>query len=184
MPVKFGKPISIVDANIMFKTLQDIKNRSRQKIEAALADDPEALAYYTSPEVAFAFSKAEMTRLVNILNNLDDDAAGLLFYNGIRTDKKGVQSPTIMSFAYNTFIGSEEGAAEKIAVITAADKQEIEYSATKQAFIEAQSQKIITSLQKDGGEHPGGGGGGTGTGAVQADYIPLSFNTLQVSMPE
>lgn len=174
MEPDFGRAINIRKANKLYVDMQNIKNRTRQTIVDAFQDDPVALNFYLGYEIAFVFSKQSIEKLAKIIEPLDE-GSGVLFYTGVRDDNNGNSTgrPTVMAFAYNTFINGVTN-EKRISVITQATKEEIVYSEVEKDFIAKDSNTLIPLNQDDGEEHPGGGS--TNTSGV----MPTSFDLSQI----
>lgn len=77
-----SEPISIQNANQMYSSLKEIKERTKDKILTALKDDEEALRYYLGEEVAFFFTKGSVGRLWDIISDQS--------FNDGNSDRKSV----------------------------------------------------------------------------------------------
>ena len=160
-----SEPISIQNANQMYSSLKEIKERTKDKILTALKDDEEALRYYLGEEVAFFFTKGSVGRLWDIISDqsFNDGNSGFALYRGTRFDKElNVNGrPTLMAFAYKVVDG-------KNIQILAKNGNELRYDESTQTIVISGGQLDPSG---DGEEHPGGG---DDSGSFRGE-IPLLF---------
>lgn len=93
----YGRPISKLDADKLFKNARDIESNKDALLKDKLASDPEALEYYGKPVYAFVFKKQPLQEL---LDKMVADNHYLVLLTGSKKGAAGNSKRIIMAMVY------------------------------------------------------------------------------------